>query len=348
MLLYSMLHLSGYDLPMEQLQQFRQWGSRTPGHPEVHLTPGVEVTTGPLGQGISNAVGVAASTKMLGARFNDRTAPSPPRARVRHLLRRRHDGGHLRRGAAAWPGTSGSDNLVFFYDDNKITIDGSTQLAFSEDVGKRYEAYGWFVQHIDGHDHAQIRAALDRAVAEPARPSLIVARTHIRHRLAQAGQRGRRTASPSARRLHARHAKAALGWPETPFYVPDEVRALFAERAEDGKKEHAAWKQAVAAFTAKGGPAADLYAKLMARAVPANLFEELCKAAPTKDAATRAQSGIIEKNAPPRSCPRWWAARPTSTPPPRPTSRARPPCPRATSRAATSTSASASTPWARS
>src|SRR6185436_3757414 len=177
MLLYSLLHLAGYDLPLDELKRFRQWGSRTPGHPEVHLTPGVELTTGPLGQGIATAVGIAAGLKMAAARFN---AHGPiVTGRVFGIA----SDGDLMEGisgeASSLAGHLGLDNLVFFYDDNHITIDGKTELDFSEDVGKRYEAYGWFVQHIDGHDHAQIRTALDRAVAEPARPSLIIARTHI-------------------------------------------------------------------------------------------------------------------------------------------------------------------------
>ena len=294
MLLYSMLHLSGYDLPMAELERFRQWGSKTPGHPERLMTPGVEITTGPLGQGIANAVGIAASIKMLGARFNAHGPIST--ARVFGLC----SDGDMMEGvsgeAGSLAGHLGLDNLVFFYDDNHITIDGDTSLAFSEDVGRRYEAYGWFVQHIDGHDAGQIRDALDRALtvgAETSRPSLIVSRTHI----------GIGTSKQDSSKAHGEplgdkvlaDAKAAIGWPTTPFYVPDEVRGLFAERAEDGRLEHAAWNKQVAEFTAKGGPDADLYAQLMARAVPTNLFEELCKAAPTKDAATRVQSGIIEQ-----------------------------------------------------
>src|SRR6185436_14415845 len=175
-LLYSLLHLAGYGLGLDELKQFRQWGSRTPGHPENHLTPGVEVTTGPLGQGISNAAGIAASIKMLAARFNEHGPIST--ARVFGLC----SDGDLMEGVSAEAGSLaghlGLDNLIFVYDDNKITIDGKTDLAFSEDVGRRYEAYGWSVQHIDGHDHAQFREALDRAVAAKGRPSLIVARTH--------------------------------------------------------------------------------------------------------------------------------------------------------------------------
>jgi transketolase len=302
MLLYSMLHLSGYDLPLAELERFRQWGSKTPGHPEVHHTPGVEVTTGPLGQGISNAVGIAAGIKMMGARFNAHGPIST--GRVFGLC----SDGDLMEGVSAEAGSLaghlGLDNLVFFYDDNHITIDGNTSLAFSEDVGKRYEAYGWFVQHIDGHDPVQIRAALDEAVgqgderASPenrGRPSLIVARTHIGIGSPKQDSEKAHGEPLGAAALAA--TKKALGWPETPFYVPDEVRALFAARAEDGKAEHAAWDKVVAAFEASGVPEVDLYRKMSTRAVPADLFEELCKAAPTKDAATRVQGGVVEQRA---------------------------------------------------
>ena len=195
MLLYSMLHLAGFDLPLEEFKRFRQWGSKTPGHPESFHTVGVELTTGPLGQGISSAVGIAASMKMLGARFNEsgRTISS---GRVFGLASDGDIMEGISREAGSLAGHLGLDNVIFFYDDNHITIDGETELAFSEDVGKRYEAYGWFVQHIDGHNHAQIRAALDAAVAEPARPSLIVARTHIAARTRKTVRRP--TARPSA------------------------------------------------------------------------------------------------------------------------------------------------------
>jgi transketolase len=295
MLLYSMLHLAGYDLPMEELKRFRQFCSKTPGHPESHLTAGVETTTGPLGQGISTAVGMAASFKMLGARFNH-VAPIST-SRVFGIA----SDGDLMEGisgeAASLAAHLGLDNLIFFYDDNRITIDGSTSLAFSEDVGRRYEAYGWFVQHIDGHNHDEIRAALDKAVEEKDRPSLIVARTHIG------------IGSPNKVDSHKAHGeplgesevkltKQNIGWPLEPtFLVPDEVRALFAARASEGAKEREAWQQTVADFEQKGGEEATLYKKLMAREVPENLLEELCKAAPTKDAATRVQSGIIEQRA---------------------------------------------------
>jgi transketolase len=293
MLLYSMLHLSGFDLPLDELKRFRQWGSKTPGHPESFMTPGVEVTTGPLGQGIANAVGIAASIKMMAARFDD-VAPVST-ARVFGIA----SDGDLMEGVSAEAGSLaghlGLDNLVFFYDDNHITIDGKTELAFSEDVAKRYEAYGWYVQKIDGHDHAAIQKALDAAVAESARPSLIVARTHIGigspNKVDTAKAHGEPLGADEAKLT-----KQAIGWPAEPtFIVPDEVRALFAERAEDGAKARAAWKEAVAKLEKAGGDKAALWKKLQAREVPANLLEELVKVAPTKDAATRVQSGIIEQ-----------------------------------------------------
>ncbi len=178
MLLYSLLHLAGYDLSLDQLKAFRQWGSKTPGHPEVGHTPGVETTTGPLGQGVGNAVGLALAGKMMGARVNE-----PGDALIDYRVFAIAGDGDMMEGvaseAASIAGHLGLDNLVLIYDDNKITIDGSTALSFSEDVGKRFEAYGWFVQHTDGHDPDAVRSALDAAIAEAKRPSLIVARTHI-------------------------------------------------------------------------------------------------------------------------------------------------------------------------
>ncbi len=293
-LLYALLHLAGYDLPLDELKRFRQWGSKTPGHPEFGFTPGVEMTTGPLGQGISNAVGMAASRKMLAARFNTDTLPLST-SRVFGLA----SDGDLMEGisseAASLAGHLGLDNLVFFYDANQITIDGNTSLAFSEDVGKRYEAYGWYVQHIDGHDHEQIRQALDRAVAEPARPSLIVARTHI-----GIGSPKQDTSAAHGEPLGeaaVRATKEKLGWPvDQPFHVPAEVRAVFAERADEGKALHRAWKEVLARFQSEGGAKADLYRKVASREVPADLLDELLRVAPTaKPAATRVTSGTIQQ-----------------------------------------------------
>lgn len=291
MLLYGVLHLAGYDLSLDDLKQFRQLGSRTPGHPEVGVTPGVEMTTGPLGQGISTAVGMALSLKMLAARFPGEDVVS---ARVFGIA----SDGDLMEGvsceASSLAGHLGLDNLVFFYDDNRITIDGATSLAFSEDVAARYASYGWWVTQIDGHDHAQIRAALDEAVAVKGKPKLIVARTHIGIHSPRQDMSKAHGEPLGAKDVEA--TKRAIGWPLEPtFHVPGEVRALFAERAADGVAEHAAWRARVAAFEQKGGDAPALYRQLVAKAVPSDLFEQLVAAAPAKDAATRVQAGLVEQ-----------------------------------------------------
>jgi transketolase len=295
MLLYAMLHLCGYDLPLEELERFRQWGSKTPGHPECRHAPGVETTTGPLGQGIATAVGMAAGLKMLAARLGA-DGSGLCGARVFGIA----GDGDMMEGisgeAASLAGHLRLDNLVFFYDDNHISIDGPTSLSFSEDVGKRFEAYGWYVQRIDGHDHAAIRAALDAAVAEPVRPSLIMARTHI----AQGSPNKHDTAGAHGSPLgpeETRLTKQAIGWPLEPtFLVPDDVRALFAARAAEGAAERKAWLARRAAFEQKGGATVELYRQLTTRAVPADLLAQLVAAAPQKAAATRVQAGLVEQS----------------------------------------------------
>ena len=175
MLLYSLLHLTGYDLPLEELKRFRQWGSRTPGHPEYGHTPGVEVTTGPLGQGTANAIGMAIAAKHLEAVYGPDAG-----FRVYAIV----TDGDLMEGisgeASSLAGHLGLDNLVFLYDDNHVTIDGNTEIAFTEDRDARYEAYGWHTSVVtDGNDMAAIEAAVDDALAETGRPSLISVKTII-------------------------------------------------------------------------------------------------------------------------------------------------------------------------
>jgi transketolase len=176
MLLYSLLHLSGYDLPLSELQAFRQWGSHTPGHPEYGETVGVETTTGPLGQGIANAVGFALAERWLAARFNRPDFPV-----MDHTTYVVASDGDLMEGvsheACALAGHLGLGKLIVLYDDNAISIDGATELAFSEDVLARFDAYGWHTTRIDGHDPAAVHAALAEARAERERPSLIACRT---------------------------------------------------------------------------------------------------------------------------------------------------------------------------
>ncbi len=291
MLLYSILHLSGYDLSLEELRQFRQWGSKTPGHPEHGLTAGVETTTGPLGQGIANAVGLAIGLKAKEARFGTPYAG----ARVFTIC----SDGDVMEGvsceASSIAGHLGIDNLIAFYDDNKITIEGETSLAFSEDVGKRYEAYGWFVQHIDGHDHAAIRAALDRALAEKGRPSFIVARTHIGHGAPNLHDTHKAHGEPLGEE-EIRLTKAAMGFdPDKHFFVPGEVSAFFAARKAELGKARAAWQDAHDAWARANPELARAQASFEAKTIPADIYEQLLAALPTKEDATRNLSNAIQQ-----------------------------------------------------
>lgn len=249
MLLYGLLHLSGYDLALDDLKAFRQWGSRTPGHPEHGLTPGVEVTTGPLGQGVSTAVGLALAERMLAARFN-----RPGHAIVDHFTFSIASDGDLMEGvsheACALAAHLGLGKLVVLYDDNGISIDGPTSLSFSEDVPARFAAYGWHVARVDGHEPDAVSAAIAAAKAEGGRPSLIACRTHIGF-----GSPNRQdTSKAHGEPLGAdeiRLTKEKLGWPvDAQFLVPEEVRALFAAAAARGTKAEADWNARLAAYRA--------------------------------------------------------------------------------------------------
>ncbi|HEX5098864.1 MAG TPA: transketolase [Polyangiaceae bacterium] len=293
MLLYSVLHLAGYDLPLSELEAFRQWGSKTPGHPEHGLTPGVETTTGPLGQGVGNAVGMALASKLAAARVNAEGS-EVFNYRVFALA----SDGDLMEGvsgeASSIAGHLGLDNLVVVYDDNKITIDGSTELSFSEDVGKRYEAYGWFVQRVNGHVPDEVRKALDAAVAHKGSPSLIVARTIIGIGApTKAGTSKAHGAPLGQGEIDA--AKKAAGWPLEKFYVAPEAKALFARRAEENRAVRETWERLVSGL---GGERAETYKQLTTRAVPKNLLEELVTAAAAlKPDATRILGAAIEQKA---------------------------------------------------
>jgi transketolase len=292
MLIYSMLHLAGYDLPMSEIQAFRQWGSKTPGHPEHTHTPGVETTTGPLGQGIGNAVGFALAAKLKAARFGK----SFDAIRTFCIA----SDGDVMEGvsaeASSLAGHLALSNLVVIYDDNKITIEGETNLAFSEDVGKRYESYGWFVQRIDGHDHGQIRAAIDRALAQKDRPSFIVARTHIANGAPNAHDTAEAHGAPLGKEEIAL-TKKGMGWdPDKHFYVPEEVYALFRERAEDNAMERQAWDAALAQWRKEHADLAEQLDKLEARHVPDDLYEQLLKILPEKEDATRNISNALQQH----------------------------------------------------
>ena len=228
MLLYSLLHLSGYEeFPMEALRQFRQWGSKTAGHPESHLSTAIETTTGPLGQGISNAVGMALAERWLAERYN-----RDGHQVVDHFTYVIAGDGDLMEGvaseAASLAGHLGLGKLVVLYDDNGITIDGITELSFSEDVGQRFAAYGWHVQAIDGHSAVAIEKALHAARAEQGQPSIICCRTHIANGAPNKHDTSAAHGSPLGEE-EIRLTKQGMGWPEEPFYVPAEVRAHFTE-----------------------------------------------------------------------------------------------------------------------
>ena len=296
MLLYAMLHLTGYDLPLEELQRFRQLGSRTPGHPEHGLTPGVETTTGPLGQGFGNGVGLALASRMLAARFNT-AAFCPVSWRVFGIV----SDGDLMEGvaseAASLAGHWGLGNLVYVYDQNSITIEGGTDLAFTEDVGRRFEAYGWHVQHVSAHDRAAVGIALDRAVAERERPSLIVAKSHI----AFGAPHKQDTREAHGEPLGAdelRAAKRALGWPEEPaFLVPEGVREQFGARAASLRPEYDRWQQQLAGWHAEYPAQAELWDAHLERRVPRDVFGQLVSVAPREAGATRAHSGTVLQRA---------------------------------------------------
>jgi transketolase len=291
MLLYSLLHLAGYDLSLDDLKDFRQWGSKTPGHPEHGHAPGVETTTGPLGQGIGNAVGMALASKMMAARINTEK-DSLIDYRVFVLA---SDGDAMEgvaSEASSLAGHLGLGNLIVIYDDNRITIDGSTSLTFSEDVGKRYEAYGWHMQHVDGHDPTQVRAALDRAIVERDRPSLIVARTHIAIGApTKQDTSGAHGAPLGAAEVEATKQKA--GWPLEPkFFVPEEARQLFRERVEHNRAGFDAWKKRVAALD---GPRQKLWLELSTRAVPSDVYAELLRTIEPKADATRSIAAKVQQ-----------------------------------------------------
>lgn len=294
-LLYGVLHLSGYGLPMSQLEQFRQWGSHTPGHPEYGEAPGVEVTTGPLGQGFAMAVGIATAEKHLGAVYN----------RDEHSIIDHHTyvlcgDGDLMEGisheTASLAGTLGLGKLIVLYDDNLISLDGPTELSFTEDVTKRFEAYHWHVQMVDdGNDLVALEAAIKAAQAETAKPSLIRVRTVIGYGSPKAG-----TSKVHGEALGAEAVKATkknLGWPEDKsFYVPEEAAKNWAQAKTKGKKVQEEWQKGFEAYKkAYPTPAAEFE-----RVIKAELAEGWEKKIPSfgteKPVATR-NAGQIVMNA---------------------------------------------------
>ena len=248
-LLYSLLHLTGYDLPLEELMSFRQWGSCTPGHPEYGCAPGVETTTGPLGQGFANGVGMAIAEAYLAARFN-----RPGHKIVDHYVYAIVSDGDLMEGiaseAASLAGHLRLGKLIYLYDDNRVTIEGSTDLAFTEDRGKRFEAYGWHVQRVDGYDLEAIATAIRAAQRDP-RPSLIMARTHLAYGSPHKQNDAKAHGAPLGEE-EVRLTKESLGWPtEPPFLIPEEALAHFRQALERGRAWEAEWRARFEAYAAE-------------------------------------------------------------------------------------------------
>lgn len=247
MLLYTMLYLTGYDLPLDELKRFRQWGSQTPGHPEYGDTPGVEVTTGPLGQGISNAVGMAIAEAHLAEIFN-----KPDFAVIDHFTYVLATDGDLMEGvsseASSLAGHLKLGKLIVLYDDNRVSIDGSTEIAFTEDRGARYEAYGWQVLYVsDGNDLEQVEQAI-RSAQNDKRPSLIVCRTHIGYGLPHKQDTAAAHGEPPGEAELAA-AKENLGWPLEPwFFVPEDVLTTFRQAVSKGVTAEAQWRDKVAEY----------------------------------------------------------------------------------------------------
>ncbi|ACL24778.1 transketolase [Chloroflexus aggregans] len=240
MLLYALLHLTGYDLPLDELKRFRQWGSRTPGHPEYHETPGVEMTTGPLGQGIATAVGMAIAERWLATKFNRVGFPI-----VDHYTYVIASDGDLMEGisheAASLAGHLRLGKLIVLYDSNDISLVGPTKLAWSENVAERFAAYGWQVLYADGHNMAAVALVLAEAIADSERPSLIITRTVIGYGSPRAGSHKAHGEPLGAEGV--RLTKEALGWPtEPPFYVPDEVYDHMQLAVEIGEVRQREWE----------------------------------------------------------------------------------------------------------
>jgi transketolase len=296
MLLYALLHLAGFDVTLDDLRKFRQLHSKTPGHPEFRDTPGVEATTGPLGQGISNAVGMALSLRMLAARLGD--------GLIDGYVYGICSDGDLMEGvsaeASSLAGHLQLGNLIFLYDDNRVSLAGHTDVTFTEDRLKRYEAYGWHTQQVeDGNDTEAIDRAIRAAKQQKERPSLIAVRTVIGYGSPNKADTHEAHGSPLGKD-EVRLTKQRMGWPLEPtFLVPDEVRASWAARVEELKKGYDGWQQKLAQWR-KDPAHARLWDQYANREVPRDLGEQLAKvvASTTAAEATRKVSqAVIQKAA---------------------------------------------------
>ncbi len=293
-LLYALLHLTGYELPLEELRRFRQWGSLTPGHPERGHTPGVEVTTGPLGQGFGNAVGMAAAEAHLAGRFNREGLPV-----VDHFTYVLAGDGDLMEGvsaeAASLAGDLGLGRLICLYDDNRITLAGSTDLTFREDRALRFEAYGWHTVAVeDGNDLAGIEQAIEEARAETARPSLVLVRTHIGYGSPGTQDTFGAHGSPLGEE-EVRRTKQNLGWPtEPPFLIPEGALSVFRAAVGRGAQAEQHWEQVVSEYESAYPAEAKEFRRTLTGELPHDWDAGVPDFAPDpKGLATRAASGKV-------------------------------------------------------
>ena len=289
MLLYSLLHLSGYkDMTMEQLKSFRQWGAKTAGHPEFGEAGGIETTTGPLGQGISTAVGMALAERLMAGRFNQGSTNL-----VDHFTYVIAGDGDLMEGvaseAASFAGHLALSKLIVLYDANQITIDGSTDISFTEDVCGRFDSYGWDTQKVDGHNHAQVEEAIRRAQQSDT-PSLIQCRTHIGHGAPTKQDSSAAHGAPLGAE-EIKGTKEAMSWPLEPtFFVPPEVPEFFQQAADKGRRAHDEWQtqrdQADSALLTR-------FDAHVADEIPADVWEKLPEFEVGSSIATRKASQAV-------------------------------------------------------
>jgi transketolase len=293
MLLYAMLYLCGYDLTLDDIKQFRQWESKTPGHPERGLAPGVEVTTGPLGQGISNAVGMAIAEHMLAERFN-----RPGQNVVDHYTYVIASDGDMMEGvsseACSLAGFLGLRKLIVFYDDNHITIEGSTDLAFCEKVGDRFRSYGWHVLQVDDGNDLQV---LDRAITEARatrdRPTFVAVRTHIAYGSPNKQDTAAAHGAPLGEE-EIRLTKQNLGWPyEEPFTVPEEALAVYRAAGSRNGASQQAWLDRLEKYTVEYPTDAKEFRRTLARTLPDGWDDKLPSFEPGEKMATRTASGAV-------------------------------------------------------
>ena len=291
MFLYSWLHLSGYDLPLEEIKNFRQLGSKTPGHPEFGETPGVEATTGPLGQGIGNAIGYAVSGKMAAARFNTESHTI-----IDHHVFALAGDGCLQEGvaaeAAAFAGHFNLDNLILLYDSNDVTLDAMAVKTQTEDTGARFEAMGWDTNTIDGHDLDAINEAITKAKSDDnGKPKLIICKTEIGRGIPEVA--GTAAGHGESGAKFAESARSGLGLPEENFYVSESVRSYFAEHAKELAEKYDEWKITFEEWSSVNPEKAQLLSDGLGGKVPENLMDLVPAFDPGTKLATRASGGEV-------------------------------------------------------